>query len=571
MLSVSMGWLGTGCNDVQRGGGGEPPAKGNDEGTNHDPETGTLCLECFEDLFLDLPSSGHVAFDLAPGPKTPRGQEVLVAFGVTVPPDGVDEVSELVITDADGNELASHVEETARWRSPANPAEQGSLRAAAVWLRAEFAGDAPVPLQLHWGVERARELGAQGAPIETWLSVSDSDYAGALVEPAAYALFPSGWLSATLLRTRTINSGQDAAWDWFDSPFVNYARTAVNDVPPEVTAKIDYQTVDEPWLYDRASTLFNVYARTGELQWLRRAHRAARFYASHVNASGYFDLKAYEDLKYSYSQSLVIDQILTGSTDLTPVIESVASAGLAWKDVYTTASNFWTERHQTYALLAALSAWEATGDPHHAMRAKQIVDGSLAQVVDPFGSWVSDGCILHTMTDHEGGGGEVPACSTWMSALLSEAVWRYYLQARDETSLELLARLAEFIVDHGTYDASDQNLDLIVPWYLSSRSTQFSDSGPWGDLEHGCDVAGLVARGAWARAELGGDPARFAPTLDAMLETCEFSLELWHRPAGPASGLAEWRLSPPRKFSWWFGTTQDLSWFAQSLGGVTSQ
>ncbi len=34
-------------------------------------------------------------------------------------------------------------------------------------------------------------------------------------------------------------------------------------------------------------------------------------------------------------------------------------------------------------------------------------------------------------------------------------------------------------------------------------------------------------------------------------------------PDGPSSGKAEWRLSPPRKFNWWFGTTSDLPWLLQ--------
>ena len=37
-------------------------------------------------------------------------------------------------------------------------------------------------------------------------------------------------------------------------------------------------------------------------------------------------------------------------------------------------------------------------------------------------------------------------------------------------------------------------------------------------------------------------------------------MDYWHRPFGPNATLAEWRLDPPRKFSWWFGTTLDIQW-----------
>ncbi len=548
----------------RNGPGGNEGDSEDGEGPGDGDDPGSGCLDCVDDLFLDLPASGGVDFTLHAGPSTPRDREVLVSFGVPLPQGTVASATDLAIHDAAGNELSTHVEETARWRSIIDPNDEGSLRSAVVWLRVRFDQD-EVPLQLRWGANRTRELGAQGDPLATWISVSEPDYPVALSEPAAWAVFPTGWLSGSLLRTRTLDTDYQEGWEWFDDSFVNYAATAVNDVPAQVTTRIDYGTVDEPWLYDRASALFGVYVRTGEFKWLRRAHRAARYYASHLSAGGYFDLKAYDDLKYSYGQSMMVDQVLAGTTDLVPVIESVAVAGADWKEVYTPASNFWTERHQSYSLLAAISAWEATGNADYAARARQIVTASLAQINAPASSWPVNGCVLHTLEDHEGGGGAVPACSTWMSALLSEAVWRYYLQSRDHDALELMARLAEFIVAYGTYDGSSENLALIVPWYLSSSMTQFSDSGPWGDMEHGCDVAGLVARGAWARKQLGGSTDPFKQTLDDMLETCEYSLNYWHRPGGPAAGLAEWRLSPPRKFNWWFGSTLDMSWFARNL------
>jgi len=152
-----------------------------------------------------------------------------------------------------------------------------------------------------------------------------------------------------------------------------------------------------------------------------------------------------------------------------------------------------------------------------------------------------------------------------MSALLSDAVWRYYLLSADDGALEMLAELAEFVHDYALYNGASESMDRTVPWYVASSALTWSDDGAWGDMEHACDVAGLVARGAWARRELGGDPTELRASFGELLETCEFSLNYWHRPAGPASGLAEWRLSPPRKFSWWFGTTLDLPWFARAL------
>jgi hypothetical protein len=340
---------------------------------------------------------------------------------------------------------------------------------------------------------------------------------------------------------------------------IGSAHTAVNDVPDSVDQLIPYTSQDEPWLFDRTATLFGVYARTGDVEWLRRAHRSAQFYARHVDADGFFDLKADGDLKYSYGRSLLIDYLLTGDPELVGAIERVAAAGATWDPTYGRDTNFWTERHQTYALLAALSAWEATGGEEHAERARDIAEVSFAMAADPLGSWHDDGCMLHGMTDHEGAGGDVPVCSPWMSALFADAVWTYFIQTDDPAALDFMAGLAHYVADHGVYDGGE-GLEMTMPWYLASSAKTFSDDGPWGDVEHACDVAGLVARGAWAEKQRGDDPGRLRSVAEKLIESCAWVLDNWHRPGGPEAGKSEWRLEPPRKFNWWFGTTSDLPW-----------
>jgi hypothetical protein len=119
----------------------------------------------------------------------------------------------------------------------------------------------------------------------------------------------------------------------------------------------------------RALTLFGMYIRSGDVAWLRHAHRAAQFYGAHLGADGTFDLAA-GDLKYAYGSALFLDLMLTGDTRHLPRIAAVARAGAGWAETYTARTGFWTERHQTYALLAALVAWEATGEAGHATRAR---------------------------------------------------------------------------------------------------------------------------------------------------------------------------------------------------------
>jgi hypothetical protein len=161
-----------------------------------------------------------------------------------------------------------------------------------------------------------------------------------------------------------------------------------------------------------------------------------------------------------------------------------------------------------------------------------VAETSFAMARDPAGSWHADGCMLHGMTAHEGAGGDVPVCSPWMSALFADAVWAYYIQTDDADALRFLAGLGTYVADYGVYPGGE-DIDFTLPWYLASSEKTFSDDGPWGDVEHTCDVAGLLARAAWAERQQGGDPARLRTTAGQLIAGCKWILDSWHRPGGP--------------------------------------
>jgi hypothetical protein len=271
-------------------------------------------------------------------------------------------------------------------------------------------------------------------------------------------------------------------------------------------------------------------------------------------------LKGGNDLKYSYGQALLTDLMLTGDTSVLTQIEAVASAGARWNPVYQP-GRFWTERHQTYALLAALSAWEATGAVAHADRVRAVAGATFDMTETPAEGWAPEGCPLHRFDDHEGAGGSSPVCSPWMSALLADAIWRYHAHSGDPRALAFLAGLGEFLATTGLYMGTD-GLDQVVPYYLVSSTVPFSDSGPWADMEHACDVWAVMLRGAWARRALGGDPQPILAAAGPVADTCRYNLDYWHR---TTAGRPEYRLQPSRKFNWWFGTTGDLPRLAAEL------
>lgn len=340
-----------------------------------------------------------------------------------------------------------------------------------------------------------------------------------------------------------------------------YGDTAVNRLAPGVpaSAQIAYARDAEPWLFDRAMTLFGLYVRTGELRWLRHAHRAAQWYASRIDAGGIFTLKGEDDLKYSYGASLLTDLWLTGDAALAAPIRRIGQAGIAqWRDSYAPTQNFWTERHQAYALRAALAAYALAGDPVQGARARALAALTVRM------SRNAAQCPLHTVRQHEGDDGDNRLmCSPWMGALLSDAMMEYYLAFEDPEALRWIAGMGNYVRDHALYDGGIEHRELAglkMTWYMAGIGEHYEDGQRgWGDMEHACDVGAMTARAAWAQRQLGQDGAASVQQVaEQLLQTCRFTLDYWHRSA-PA--LPEWRLSPPRKFNWWFGGALGYDWF----------
>lgn len=515
-------------------------------------------------LFDTLVSPGTVTVTLHPGSQVVLGQPTKVAFGVPFPRGLVSSTDMLRVTSTGGSEIASAVKELARWRTiSAGGAE--SIRAALFYIDIVFQDQAPLTVRVGFGSSRAQSLpGSQPAATSLWTSIAngptpDEYPAGDNIrEPIVYATLPADWLARTLLVTRTTPVGQHSGLAWWDDALVNFGKTAVNDVAPTVLPGnlIDLGTA-EPWLYDRALTLFNVYLRTGDIAWLRRAHRAAQWYARMIGPSGIFALASYaHDLKYSYGLSLLIAYLLTGDDGLGAPIERVAQAGIAeWQTTYSASMGFWTERHHAYALLAALSAFEMTGDNAHAQRATQLAQLTISM------SQNAAKCPLHTVEQHEGDAGDTrQMCSPWMSALLAEAMLRYYVLSEDPSVLSWLSGMGDYVSQYALYDGGIEHAQLagkMMPWYLVGPSGHVEDGRGWGDMEHACDVAGLTAKAVWAKQRLGENHTTVESTTNDLLATCEYVLNYWQR---STPTLAEYRLSPPRKFSWWFGSTSDLGW-----------
>jgi hypothetical protein len=349
---------------------------------------------------------------------------------------------------------------------------------------------------------------------------------------------------------------------------IGFMRTYVNDVAADVsrfeTAEngqglIHWGSEFEGWLYDRPGVLWNTYVQTGDAKWLQHAHRATQFYASHIALEGRRGsfAKRPGDAKYAHAGGLFTAYLLTGDARLLERIRAVADLVAAVPTrlpPFEKTTGLWTERHMSVAIGGALSAWEATGEAFHRMRVQRIVEGMRADVTQPPpgypGATELAGVLLHRPEVHEEGSFPDVVMSPWMAALMTEALWRYYLHSDDRRALQLMSDYAQFVAERAI---EQEGVDW-SPRYLSGLKGNYEGA----ESEHAFDVLGLLARGRWARQKLGQSTALIDTQIARLRVTADANFSRWVR---PSAGVPRYRLSPTRKAGWWYGTTYDLAWF----------
>ena len=529
---------------------------------------------------FDVPvqSSGTTPVNLYPIESVTPGVVTRVSFGVPFAKGFVTDVSRVRLLDAAGAEVSVFAQQLTPWRDLSLGADLPSARSVQLQADVRFPdsdgdGDAdPVRWTVEWG-RTARTLPGL-LPVSArsnWVLYNNAaapagtDYTSAnnVYEPPAYALFTPDWYGQSQLKSRLLPFGSEPASAFYESALANFGKTAVNDVDPRVTGanKIHFITDYDPWLFDRATALYQLAFRSGSIQFLREAHRASQFYANHISADGTFDLRA-GDMKYVYGESISTDYWLTGDDRLPAVHRRMIPAFDGFEARYTLNTGFWTERHAAFKLLGYVTGFELLGDPAIAQKARTTFDTYLNHQNNPVAGAPNTGMLMHTSASHGEGDGEFIA-SPWMTTLLVDAVERYYEHSGDARVGGFVIRIADGMnrINESMYYASDWEspTPVLVPYYLAGPNLTAAqhDQDSYSDVEHAVDVSKIFAL-AYFFSGTGGSPnAVYLGRFNELSDTARQVFDYWHRPGGPASGLTEYRLSPPRKFNWWFRTTAE--------------
>lgn len=556
-------------------------------------------------FFAAAQPSGSMVVTLHPTEGVAPGVPQLVTFGLPFTRGSITAAGLATVRVLDGaNEVPAHVAELTPWRHLSNAAVDGqSTRVALVQIHHSFATEFPgsETVTVEWGITpRALDVPTLESPRSGWHLVNDAEFldADGVSEPDVYAVLPAAVLAKGVLELRRLEpfpasvpveredpAAMDAVSDWpgYEEEahaIKNSFYSVINQDDPLVQPanQCDYRNQDpdtqgEPWLYDRASTMFSLYLRSASFPALRSAVRNAGFYANHLDAEGFVDFKDYQDSKYSYAQCLAAAYWLTGDPVAAAEIPSVVNAHSTVATRWSPSLGFWTERHVAFKLLANVVAFEVQGDAATRATVEEVLadllwlqDGADGQL--PAGR--VDGGLYHYGWQHDWDWDESSfGASPWMAVLVADAVVRAYGVSEDPALASFLTRLAAF--QRAAVVASDENdFDagpLATPMYAMLWDGSVGQLD-WGDVEHALDVASSVAWGAYF-ADLVGPPSpTLLATVDELYETFSIGVNHWIRPTAPSSGLTAYRVSPWRKWSWQHRVSASLSWIMKPASPV---
>lgn len=266
--------------------------------------------------------------------------------------------------------------------------------------------------------------------------------------PRKIALLTSDYLAKSLVMWEQKTLGQTGfpAWDAKQRDRFSY----INSEPSSATV-----CSRDDHYYDAANSSYQMYVRTGELQYFTNGRRWAyhhgrdQIYLTGANTGfprcpgGYLT-----NTRYTFVDSLVRDYFFWGDE------ESLRVAGLVVTNFYAphearwyyqapNTRRFWTEREAAFSQLGILAYYEATGnqtylnlvrDRVHSLYQMQVDNGNTA--------WV------HNLYDHDPSEGcpeTAYGSSSFMTGLLAESLIRYHKLTKDPIAQSSILAAADYM------------------------------------------------------------------------------------------------------------------------------
>jgi len=401
--------------------------------------------------------------------RADAGDNNLVSIGIPFPSGTLRDPQLVRLLDAHGVEIPAAVQTTLKWY-----AKDGSVRAVRVQFHAQVGADASV---VYFAIGKPRQHDLAGWPYTDGLV--DGEHG--LRVPAIMATLTPAWLCASLI----------AGPQWPAAAGEPYAAYVATQFQWAEKLPVDDSTA---WLFDRPSTLFKAYVRTGRFDYLQAAALSYRFYMKYIRRSGlsmspfcaggwtFTDKPC--DVKYVYVEPILLAVALTGDdseADADTVDKMMALWAIGgWSgevEPYKAPSQYFTERLAGLGLLETVSAYELTGEARYkASIVQQIGWLNDHQRHNPDGLG-DDGAWRSSWNLHENDSWkpatDVRGASTWMTENIIDGLWHAWLVTDDP-------RIPDMITGYGRYL---EHYGWIAPNLLSYQHDWRNPcSGPGGQI-----------------------------------------------------------------------------------------
>jgi len=485
--------------------------------------------------------------------RTSDTAPVQVTVGIPFPPDTLRDPRLLRIVDVKANEVPASVIPTLQWHTGA-----GGIRA----VRVQFRATAGI-YRFELGTPRAMD--APGWP-----------YAQGLIDdrPKAIAVLTPEWLTASLIAGPQSVAARDEPYArYVDAQFRWAKELPVKD--------------STAWLFDRPSTLFKAYVRTGRADYLEAAEASYRWYMAGMKrdgvpvspscAGGWLPDGKPCDVKYVYIEPILLAVALSGDDSMHDAALVGKMADLwhsgGWNGPpgpYRHPTDYFTERLAGLGLIETVAAYELTGDARYRDRVLARVgwlDEQQRHNPDGLGD---DGSWRNSWNVHENdpdGADDVRGASPWMSENIVDGLWHAWLVTQDPRIPPMITAFGRYLERYGWIDPAllvhphDWRNECSGPggqiaWYWSSSKAtpaalmKIQESEGWysdgHNVELGLPVAAAYyfetdpAQAALLKKRFAALSSSYAPSCAAISDTLRrFN---WNN---RGAGVAQWMMRQP--------------------------
>lgn len=572
-----------------------------------------------EPFFSPAEKKGSITVKLYPMENVKPGASTLVTFGMPFTRGSVTEISlaNIRVLNDNKTEIPTYVDQLTPWRHIFNTAvDSKSVRFARIQFLYTFSVLYPnhETVTVEWGVNR-RTKTRRGIlnPGTAWhLVESGSFVAGdSVYEPDVYAVLPKEYLCQGIIKpTRMLPLDQGVPETREDPEIFNVSSwkpgyglmdhaqhnnffTIINEDDPRVVPKnlCPYKTQFEPWLYDRSSSIYILYFRSGHLKELREAVRNTMFYKNNLyddstkpfQFSGLFKIKTPEikgtptgnNAMYSYNECLAYTYWLTCNDDVRNAVKWVVNAHdqndepTRWNPKLPV----WTERHTAFHLLAHTVAYEITGETAYRDSIVSMYNTFIWHQNGADGNSLPrqrvDGGLWHYGFQHEDGDPDSVVASSWMTAITVDAMLRVYAVSEDRKIADFIRRVGSFEKAACKRDENHNYGDGPI-WFCDYmvRYNGLSEVRTSGDMiDHSMEIGTTAAWAAYFSYQLGMSDPSLVELTDRLFDSYTLCVKHWITPDGPLHGNSAFRVSPWRKYGWEYRPSGSFTWILANLKG----